>query len=120
MLSAQTAVPASKKKRGEVVGTVSKTLSSQESQLAIQQDSYVAFEESMPSVGYATGGVIERGRAAMGSSASSSSAGSHHGVDMFAGVAMPRTYAPLTVEWPQESGEWSLVTDDDDEEPEEA
>ena len=103
-----------------MVGTVSKTLSSQESQLAIQQDSYVAFEESMPSVGYATGGVIERGRAAMGSSASSSSAGSHHGVDMFGGVAMPRTYAPLTVEWPQESGEWSLVTDDDDEEPEEA
>ena len=63
-----------KNQQGEVVGSVSKTLSSQESQLAVQQGSYVAFEESMPSVGYATGGVIERGRAAMGSSASSSSA----------------------------------------------
>ena len=57
------------------------------------------FEESVPSVGYATGGVIERGRAAMGSSASSS---------------QPRTYVPLTVDWPQESGEWSLVTDDEE------
>ena len=68
----------------------------------------------VPSVGFATGGVIERGRAAMGSSASSSGAGPSYGVDTFGGVAQPRTYAPLTVDWPQESGEWSLVTDDEE------
>ena len=88
-----------KNEQGEAVGSVSKTLSSQESQLAVHQESYVAFEESVPSVRYATGGVIERGRAAMGSSASSS---------------QPRTYVPLTVDWPQESGEWSLVTKDEE------
>ena len=72
------------------------------------------FEESVPSVGYATGGVIERGRAAMGSSTSSSGGGPSYGVDMFGGIAQPRNYVPLTVDWPQESGEWSLVTDDEE------
>ena len=32
--------------QGEVVGSVSKTLSSQESQLAVHQENYVAFEDS--------------------------------------------------------------------------
>ena len=108
-----------KNDQGEVVGSVSKTMSSQESQFAVPQESYVTYEEAGPSVGYATGGVIERGRLAMlGSSASSSGAGpipmeGTCSVD-FGGIAQPRTYVPLTVEWPQDSGEWSLVTDDED------
>ena len=90
-------------------------MSSQESQFAVPQESYVTYEEAGPSVGYATGGVIERGRLAMlGSSASSSGAGPTHGGNLFGGVAQPRTYVPLTVEWPHDNGEWSLVTDDED------
>eukprot|EP00435_Cladocopium_sp_Y103_P071103 s386_g36.t1 len=43
-----------------VIGSGSKTLSSHEFQLALCQESYVAMDDNMPTIGYAPGGVIER------------------------------------------------------------
>ena len=71
-----------KNDQGDVVGSVSKTVSSQESQFAVPQESFVTYEEAGPSVGYATGRVIERGYM-LGSSASSSGAGPTHGGNLF-------------------------------------
>ena len=72
------------------------------------------FEESVPSVGYATGGVIERGRAAMGSSTSSSIVQDPpSGWTRSVGSHSPELVSP-TADWPQDSGEWSLVTDEEE------
>eukprot|EP00435_Cladocopium_sp_Y103_P025589 s4968_g6.t1 len=119
--------------QGGVVGSGSKTLSSQESQLALPEETYVTMDDSMPSLGYAPGGVIERGRVALGidagrhaiesldSSSSEQMPPFHEDFNPFRpsphSRPVPQAYTPLTEVWPaQEVDDWSFVTDDEDDE----
>ena len=83
------------------------TLSSAESQEIAVQQPVVSLTNRLPTVGYNRGGgVIERGVAAMETMALPSSSAAAGG---------PRSFQPLTEVWTLDSvDEWSMVTDEED------
>eukprot|EP00435_Cladocopium_sp_Y103_P000232 s4628_g1.t1 len=96
----------------------SRTLSSGESAEVSQMPTSVPLDETTETIGYAKGGIMERGRAAVGSVSSASSSPPPWDWNPFLQPSMPRSFEPLTEDWPS-SEIWSLVTDVEDAEEEE-
>eukprot|EP00435_Cladocopium_sp_Y103_P072090 s178_g39.t1 len=102
-----------------VVASNSRTLFSGESGETTQLPTSVPIDETTQSIGYAKGGIIERGRAAVESmSSASSSSPPPWDWNPFLQPSVPKSFEPVTEDWPS-SEIWSLVTDVEDAEEEE-